>query len=294
MLLAAFCAMALLLPIAAPALGDSPVQTIKVVVTDQNGSPIPFADITISASHGNLISHFKANAQGVLTLSGPANTSIQPYGICASASIGNYSYDACSGLLNPAADATITVPLTIILPTGTGAPAAPAVSPRGWVFGTVRAAGSGAPVPGVTVQLANTPVSTTTGPDGHYQFPAISTTDGAGGGPAYTVAVTPPAGFVAAGSASQTVTVVAGQGAEADFTLAPAFVPFWVESFVPGATLWSGSDSKAVAFGARPQWSYFLVVAEQRGPRLEVWDPSTKDYAWVDAAAVGPSGPPAP
>jgi hypothetical protein len=142
--------------------------------------------------------------------------------------------------------------------------------------------------------LVNTPVSATTGPDGRYQFAAVSTTDGANGGPAYTVAVAPPEGYVAAGPASRTVTVVAGQGAEADFVLRPAFAPFWVEAFAPSVTIWSGPDSKAVAFGTRPQWSHFLVAAQQEGPRLEVWDPLSKNYEWVEAAGVGPSGPPAP
>ena len=85
----------------------------------------------------------------------------------------------------------------------------------------------------------------------------------------------------------------AGQGVTASFVLAPAFVPFWVEGFAPTVTEWSGPDAQAVAFGSRPQWSHFLVVAPQHGPRLEVLDPLTEGYAWVDAADVGPSGPPA-
>ena len=263
--------------------------TITVVVTDQNGAPIPEADVAFVA--GSLITHYTADANGVFVAHGAGGNGA-PINICATDESANGASTCVYGVVVPPSGG-LTVSLKIT-PTSSTAPSASASPPRGWVFGTVTTTGSADPIPGVTVRLADTPVVTQTGPDGRYQFPAVSTTDGAGGGPTYTVAVTPPAGFVAAGSASQTVTVVAGQGAEADFTLAPAFVPFWVESFVPGATLWSGSDSKAVAFGARPQWSYFLVVASQRGQRLEVWDPSTRDYAWVDAAGVGPSGPPSP
>jgi hypothetical protein len=73
----------------------------------------------------------------------------------------------------------------------------------------------------------------------------------------------------------------------------PGLVGHWVESFVPNAPIWSGPDGRAVAFGTRPQWSFFLVVAPQQGPRLFVFDPSTQNYAWIDAADVGPSGGPA-
>jgi len=66
----------------------------------------------------------------------------------------------------------------------------------------------------------------------------------------------------------------------------------WVETFVADAQLWSGSDAQAAPFGAQPQWAHFLVVAPQQSPRLFVFDPRTHNYAWIDAAAVGPSGPP--
>lgn len=69
------------------------------------------------------------------------------------------------------------------------------------------------------------------------------------------------------------------------------FQPFWVENFV-ATPLWSGPNQEAVSFGVQPQFSSFLVVRAQTGPRLYVYNPRTKDYAYIDAAAVGPSGPP--
>lgn len=56
--------------------------------------------------------------------------------------------------------------------------------------------------------------------------------------------------------------------------------------------LWSGPDSQAVSFGQVPQWSHFQVVAPQQGPRLYVFNPRTNNYAYIDAAAVGPSAAP--
>lgn len=68
------------------------------------------------------------------------------------------------------------------------------------------------------------------------------------------------------------------------------FVPFWVQTFRP-AHLWSGTDANAEDFGPVPQLSYFRVVTPQDGPRLHVYNPSTRDYAYLDASAAGPSGP---
>jgi hypothetical protein len=72
---------------------------------------------------------------------------------------------------------------------------------------------------------------------------------------------------------------------------APPWTPRWVQSFAP-THLWSGPDKAAVDYGPLPQWSFLQWVAPQNGPRLYVYVPWTKDYAYVDATAVGPSGPP--
>lgn len=72
---------------------------------------------------------------------------------------------------------------------------------------------------------------------------------------------------------------------------APAFQPFWVENF-KRTPLWSGPDASARSFGVQPQFSSFLVVARQTSSRLYVYNPKTRNYAYIDASAVGPSGPP--
>jgi lipoprotein-anchoring transpeptidase ErfK/SrfK len=71
----------------------------------------------------------------------------------------------------------------------------------------------------------------------------------------------------------------------------PTFQPWWVQNFLP-TDLWSALSDPAVDYGAVPQWSYLLVVAPQAGPRLSVFVPWTKNYAYVDARSVGPSGAP--
>src|SRR5579884_2693312 len=72
----------------------------------------------------------------------------------------------------------------------------------------------------------------------------------------------------------------------------PPFQPFWVESFRP-TTLWSGADDKAVQFGPAGPWQYFQVTAPQTGPKLQVTVAATGAPAFIPAADVGPSGPPA-
>ena len=66
--------------------------------------------------------------------------------------------------------------------------------------------------------------------------------------------------------------------------------PTWVQAFQP-TTLWSGPGPDAIAFGPVAQWDYFQVRGSA-GARLYVWNPRTANYAYIDAVAVGPSGPP--
>ena len=73
--------------------------------------------------------------------------------------------------------------------------------------------------------------------------------------------------------------------------LSEAFEPWWVQTHTE-TELWSGPDSNAVSFGTVAQWSYFLVMAPQSGPRLHVLNPATRNYAYIDASAVGPSSEP--
>lgn len=72
---------------------------------------------------------------------------------------------------------------------------------------------------------------------------------------------------------------------------AAAHDPWWVQS-QQETQLWSGPDSRAICFGTVAKGSTFLVVAPQQGPRLYVLDPSSTNYAYIDAAAVAPSGAP--
>ena len=74
----------------------------------------------------------------------------------------------------------------------------------------------------------------------------------------------------------------------------PEFEPWWVQNHRE-TELWSGVNQGAVSFGTVPQWTTFLVVEPQDGPRLYVFNPATEDYAYIDADAVGPaSGAPRP
>jgi hypothetical protein len=67
----------------------------------------------------------------------------------------------------------------------------------------------------------------------------------------------------------------------------------WVQALRP-LPLWSGPDDNAEQLGAAARWDYFLIATPQMGDRLLVLVARTKNYAWVDALAVGPAGPPPP
>jgi len=67
----------------------------------------------------------------------------------------------------------------------------------------------------------------------------------------------------------------------------------WVQA-LRSLPLWSGPDDNAQQFGFAARWDYFLIVPPQMGQRLQVLVARTKNYAWVDALSVGPSGPPPP
>jgi hypothetical protein len=72
---------------------------------------------------------------------------------------------------------------------------------------------------------------------------------------------------------------------------APASASQWVQNHVP-TELWSGPDAGGVSFGLAPQWDYFEVLAAYPQGRLHVLAARTKNFAFVDSGAVGPSGPP--
>ncbi|MCL4507979.1 MAG: hypothetical protein M1296_00475 [Chloroflexi bacterium] len=76
---------------------------IVITVTDQGGAPLPFATITVTEAHGMLTSHLQANAQGMLTLTGPFNTNVAPYVICASVADSHNTYSSCTYNVMPPA-----------------------------------------------------------------------------------------------------------------------------------------------------------------------------------------------
>lgn len=67
----------------------------------------------------------------------------------------------------------------------------------------------------------------------------------------------------------------------------------WVQTLRPGTPELSSFDpAQSKTFGTKPQFAYLQVAEPQIGSRLHVIDPATGNYAYVDAADVGPSGPP--
>jgi LPXTG-site transpeptidase (sortase) family protein len=67
----------------------------------------------------------------------------------------------------------------------------------------------------------------------------------------------------------------------------------WVQAFRP-VQLWSSPGPDAISFGTAEQWRYFRIEAGPQNGRLYVYVPHTRNYAYVEADAVGPSGPPPP
>ena len=64
----------------------------------------------------------------------------------------------------------------------------------------------------------------------------------------------------------------------------------WVQNHVV-TEQWSSAGPDAQFFGWLRRWSY-LRVDRWEGERLYVYNPRTNNWAYVDASAVGPSGPP--
>lgn len=95
-------------------------------------------------------------------------------------------------------------------------------------------------------------------------------------------------GFVAASAVGPSGPPPAGYQLPAP---TPPFQPFWVET-TAATPAYSAASEPAVRFGTLQQWSPLLVLAPPGGPRLYVRNPATGGSAYVDAAVVGPSGPP--
>ena len=71
---------------------------------------------------------------------------------------------------------------------------------------------------------------------------------------------------------------------------APSSAPDWVVTHSP-TQLWSDPDAGG-SFGPVRQWSYFQLTGRAADGRLYELNPRTQNYAWIDAEAVGPAGPP--
>lgn len=67
----------------------------------------------------------------------------------------------------------------------------------------------------------------------------------------------------------------------------------WVQSFLP-SQLWSAPNAEAVSFGAVRPFSYFRLHSEQVNDRFYVYNPRSQNFAYIDAAVVGPSTAPPP
>jgi lipoprotein-anchoring transpeptidase ErfK/SrfK len=66
---------------------------------------------------------------------------------------------------------------------------------------------------------------------------------------------------------------------------------FWVQTHVL-TTAWSTGEDDAESLGRIQQWRYLEVVGPSENGRWPTIDPRTQSRAYVDASAVGPSGPP--
>lgn len=255
---------------------------IVVTVRDATGRRVPYAEIPYR--YGNYLSINYADAQGRRILQGARD---RPAIVCARTvkAAGNRQA-GCIGPIGfvPGVTIAVDLPLHVI-------PADP-TDRTGTITGRVLLASSGAPIPGATVKLIGLGQAFGPSADGSFLFGGLQAGNATGPGQSYTVQLQPPAGYATVGPPTRRITILPNETTTVDFLIQPAFVPYWVQSFVPATVEWSGSDGGAVAFGVRPQWTIFLVVARQETSRLFVFDPSTSNYAWIDARSVGPSGPP--
>lgn len=82
-----------------------------------------------------------------------------------------------------------------------------------------------------------------------------------------------------------------GERGEAEPAAPPAGRPWVAVHRETG--LWSGPDGQARLFRLARRGEHFQMARPQDGPRLYVWDPQARNYAYVDAVDVGPAERPA-
>jgi lipoprotein-anchoring transpeptidase ErfK/SrfK len=75
-------------------------------------------------------------------------------------------------------------------------------------------------------------------------------------------------------------------------TISEAYRPWWVAAHRP-TDLWSAVEG-GTSFGGAKVGDQFLVMEAQKGSRLSIFNPVTRNFAYVEAAAVGPSAGPRP
>ena len=75
-------------------------------------------------------------------------------------------------------------------------------------------------------------------------------------------------------------------------TISEAYRPWWVAAH-RATELWSAVDG-GISFGPAKIGDQFLVMEAQKGARLSVFNPTTRNFAFVDATSVGPSVGPKP
>lgn len=73
---------------------------------------------------------------------------------------------------------------------------------------------------------------------------------------------------------------------------APAFASFWVKTLISGAQLYSNTTSPpAISFGQLRQFACLQVVEAATSGRFRVYNPATRNYAYVNVAEVGGLSP---
>ena len=127
--------------------------------------------------------------------------------------------------------------------------------------------------------------------------PAIASPAGSPSGQPGQVGQVAQAVPTTAAAAASTVPTVTGLTQGSQLPPASGLAYRYIQNFDPRVHIYSGPcrcPTDPVDFGvAGPQFTTFTVAGPQVGDRILVYNPITNNYGWIDAPAVGPSGPPA-
>jgi hypothetical protein len=185
---------------------------VVVTVRDPAGHPLPNVFISVAVNM-DINTHYATDAEGRYIFLQPAGVPTLPVFFEPGSPYASVQLQPLT--VQPGEVKQLSVSVPVASPP-TVSPAA-AASGRGWIDGGVFLAGTTTPVAGAIVKIAATALASGPLSCGVYQFPALSVTSGANGGPTYTVTIVPPPGYVVVGPASQTVTVTVGHGVTANF-----------------------------------------------------------------------------